>query len=235
MARLAAGVATLALLALPVPAGAAVQQPRVHYATAIAGTDAFIGVVKRLNCFKAYLSDGTEHGATLSVWFHGCLGLDGRTLSAERGGIRLDAELTRRTAVGSVTLRDGRSLPFSAKSGDRGGLVGKTVTWQGARYRSGFVVLRDNQVRWGVMPVGRGLYGEPPPAPADSCAATAAERELLRAQRSPMLQLSGVWETRLNVGRLRPTGAEYNRLQQAIGALDERIFDIDTLQYDCAR
>jgi hypothetical protein len=31
------------------------------------------------------------------------------------------------------------------------------------------------------------------------------------------------------------TGAEYNRLQQAIGALDERIFDIDTLQYDCAR
>jgi hypothetical protein len=42
--------------------GAAVQQPRIHYATAIAGTDAFIGVVERMNCFKAYLSDGTEDG-----------------------------------------------------------------------------------------------------------------------------------------------------------------------------
>jgi hypothetical protein len=111
--------------------------------------------------------------------------------------------------------------------------VGKTVTWQGRRYRSGFVVLRDNQVRWRVMPIGRGLYGDPPVQPANPCADTAAERELLRAQRGPMLVLSGRWEMRRNLERLHPSGAEYNRLQQAIGALDERIFRIDQQQYDC--
>ena len=88
MARLPL-VAALALLALPAPA-AAVQQPRTHYATALAGTDAFIGVVKRLNCFKAYLSDGTQDGASLSVWFQGCLGPDGHA-SAARGGLSFQA------------------------------------------------------------------------------------------------------------------------------------------------
>ena len=233
MARLACVVAGLALLALPASASAAVQQPRIHYAAPVEGTDAFVAIVKKLNCFKAYLSDGTENGATISVWFQGCLAPDARTLSAERGGIRLDAELTRRTAVGTVTLRDGRSFPFSARSGDRGGLVGKMVTWQGRRYRSGFVVLRDNRVRWRVMPIGRGLYGDPPAPPADPCAGTRAERELLRAQGAPMSELSGRWETRLNLGRLTPTGAEYNRLQQARGALEERIWRIDQQQYDC--
>lgn len=48
-----------------------------------------------------------------------------------------------------------------------------------------------------------------------------------------MSLLSGRWETRLNLGRLRPTGAEYNRLQQARGALAERIWRIDQQQYDC--
>jgi hypothetical protein len=233
MARLAL-VAVLALLALSAPAAAAVQQPRVHYAAPVTGTDAFVAIVKKLNCFKAYLSDGTHDGsATLSVWFQGCLDPDGRTLSASRGGIVLQADVTRRTATGTVTLRDGRSFPFSARSGDRGGLVGKTVTWQGRRYRSGFVVLRDNQVRWRIMPIGHGLYGDPPVQPANPCTDTAAERELLRAQSGPMSRLSGRWETRLNLGRVRPTGAEYNRLQQARGALDERIWRIDQQQYDC--
>ena len=102
MARLAvAGV--LALLALPAPAAAAVQQPRTHYGTAIGGTNAFIGVVKKLNCFKAYLSDGTQSGATLSVWLRGCPGPDGHA-SATRGGVSFDARLTRRSAVGPHAL-----------------------------------------------------------------------------------------------------------------------------------
>ena len=233
MARLAVA-AGLALLALPAPASAAIQQPRVHYAAPVEGTDAFVAIVKKLNCFKAYLSDGTEDGtATLSVWFTGCLDPDGRTLASSRGGIALEADVTRRIATGRVTLRDGRSFPFTARSGDRGGLVGKTVTWQGRRYRSGFVVLRDNQVRWRTMPIGRGLYGDPPVLSTNPCADTAAERELLRAQAGPMSRLSGRWELRLSLGRLTPTGAEYHRLQLARGALEERIWRIDQLQYGC--
>ena len=230
MARLAvAGV--LALLALPAPAAAAVQQPRTHYATALGGTDGFIGVVKRLSCFKAYLSDGTRNGATLSVWLQGCLGPDGHA-SAARGGVSFDARLTRRTAVGTVTLRDGRTLAFSAKAGDGGGVVGRRFMHHGRRYRSGFVVLRGNAVRWAITPVGRGLYGDSPPSAWNDCVDVAAERGLLRAQLGPLLTQSGVWELRANRDR-GPTSAEYNRLNQAIGALDESIFELDQRTYDC--
>jgi hypothetical protein len=109
--RLIVGLALL--VALPVAAAQAAERPGIHYASRLDGTDAFIGIVKQGPCFKAYLSDGTAEGATLSVWFQGCLGPDGRTLNAERGGVRLDAQLDRRTATGTITLRDGsvRSRP----------------------------------------------------------------------------------------------------------------------------
>ena len=230
MARLAvAGV--LALLALPAPAAAAVQQPRIHYATELAGTDAFLGIVRKLSCFKAYLSDGTQSGATLSVWLQGCLGPDGHATAA-RGGVSFDARLTRRGAAGTVTLRDGRTLSFAARSGDGGGVVGRRFIHQGRRYRSGFVVLRGNAVRWAITPAGRGLYGNSPSTAWNDCGNVAAERHLLRSQRGPLLTQSGVWELRVNRDR-GPTSAEYNRLNQAIGALDEAIFALDERTYDC--
>ena len=231
MARLAPVVGLALLLALPAPAAAAVQQPRTHYATALAGTDAFIGVVKRLNCFKAYLSDGTRNGASLSVWFQGCLGPDGHA-SATRAGVSFEARLTRRGAVGTVTLRDGRTLPFSARSGDGGGIVGRRFMHLGRRYRSGFVVLRGNAVRWSITPVGRGLYGDSSGSAGGGCDHVAAERGLLRAQRGPLLRQSGIWESRTNTNR-GPTSAQYNRLNQAIGALDEAIFALDEELYGC--
>jgi hypothetical protein len=215
--------------ALPSSAGA---QP-VHYATALEGTNAFIGIAKTGRCLKAYLSDGTGGVATLSVWLQGCLQADRRRLSAERGGVRIDAEVDRRRAAGTITLRDGRSLPFSAKRGGLGGIVGRRFTHEHRRYRSGWVVLGENKVRWAITRIGRGLYGTPPPPVADSCAAARAERELLRHQRGPLLYQSGVWEWRINLGR-GPTGATYNRLTQAIGALDERIFALERQLYECA-
>ena len=60
----------------------------------------------------------------------------------------------------------------------------------------------------------------------------AAERELLRAQRGPLLTQAGVWESRTTAHR-GPTSADYNRLNQAIGALDESIFALDQRVYDC--
>jgi len=161
VARLAvAGV--VALLAVPAPAAAAVQQPRTHYAAAL-------------------------------------------------GGVSFDARLTRRSAVGTVTLRDGRELPFSAKAGDGGGVVGRRFMHQGRRYR----------------------YGGSPPTAWNDCGNVAAERELLRAQRGLLLTQSGVWESRTNANR-GPTSADYNRLNQAIGVLDEAIFALDERVYDCA-
>jgi hypothetical protein len=235
-ARLIAGLSCLAVLALPSAAGAGTGAQPAHYASELEGTDAFIGIAKTGKCFKAYLSDGTGAVATLSVWLQGCLQPDGRRLSAERGGVRIDAEVDRRRASGTITLRDGRSLPFSARSGHGGGIVGRRFTFEGRRYRSGWVVLDDNQVRWAITPIGRGLYGAPPPplaAAPDPCAAGRTERDLLRQQRGQLLHQSGVWELRLNLGR-GPTGAAYNRLGQAISALDERIFALDQQLYECA-
>jgi hypothetical protein len=157
--RVIAGLACLAVLVLAPSAGAA--QP-VHYATALKGTDAFIGIAKTGKCFKAYLSDGTGV-ATLSVWFQGCVQSEGDRLSAERGGVRIDAAVDRRRASGTITLRDGRALPFSAKGGFGGGIVGRRFKYDGRRYRSGWVVLGENQVRWAITPIGHGLYGDSPP------------------------------------------------------------------------
>jgi len=225
-------------------ASEAVVPPPVHYAGQVEDSDAFVGIRVNGATFKAYLSDGTNAGATLSVWFQGRLGPDSRSVSVERGGVRLDARLTRRRAEGTVTLRDGSAHAFSAPGGGRddaapsdpgaarGGIVGRRFRHEGRRYRSGWVVLADNQVRWRITPIGRGLYGDPPPPPADTCAAAFAERELLRAQLGPLLVQSGRWELRLN-RRRQLWSAGYNRLSQAIGALDERIFDLEKREHDC--
>jgi hypothetical protein len=232
MVRIARAIAGLAcLVALVVPAAASGAPQALHYATAVKGTNAFVGIAKTGSCFKAYLSDGTGATATLSVWFQGCVDADGR-LGAERGGIRLDAEVDRWRAAGTITLRDGRSFAFSAKSGDAGGIVGRQFKYKGRRYRSGWVVLQDERVRWRIMPIGRGLYGDPPAPSADACAAAKGERDLLRAQRGLLLHQSGVWEVRINDGR-GPTGAMYNRLSWAISSLDERIFEIERALIGC--
>jgi hypothetical protein len=62
----------LVLVALVAPAEAsAYTPPPVEYTAAISGTDAFVGIVKRGDRFRAYLSDATAQRVTLSVWFRG--------------------------------------------------------------------------------------------------------------------------------------------------------------------
>ena len=66
MARLVGALFVLA--ALPVPSAAsAVTVPAVHYTAAIEATDTFVGIVKRGTRFRAYVSDATARGATLSI------------------------------------------------------------------------------------------------------------------------------------------------------------------------
>ena len=47
----------------------------------------------------------------------------------------------------------------------------------------------------------------------------------MRAQRGKLLHQSGIWERRLNLGR--GSSAAYNRLNQAIGAVDSMIFGLE--------
>jgi hypothetical protein len=80
-----------------------------------------VGIVKKQDRYRAYVSDATAKRATLSVWFRGTLSAD--RLSATSYGVTLDATLTRRSASGTVSLPDGRVLALTARSGFGGGLV----------------------------------------------------------------------------------------------------------------
>jgi hypothetical protein len=120
----------------------------------------------------------------------------------------------------------------------------------GVSYRSGWIVLRDNSVRGRTMIVTHALYGDvaygpgvertppfdesaPPDEHAAACARVAHDREVLRVQNGRLSSQSGTWERRINLGR-GPTSATYNRLSQAMGALDELIFTLERRLYSCS-
>ena len=239
MARLAA---LLVLGALAAPAAASAYTPRaVQYTGAIEGTDAFVGIVKRGDRFRAYASDATAKHATLSVWFRGDLG-PGAHLSTSSHGIALEADLARRSATGTMTLPDGRTFRFLADSGFGGGLIERSYSYAGERYLSGWIVLRDKRVRGrptihgtafdGSSESGPGVRPTPPlgtqiaeeQRPA-LCSRLNEDLEAVRFQLGKLLHQSGVWELRLNRGR--GSGAAYRRLSQAIGALDEQVFELE--------
>jgi hypothetical protein len=239
MARLAA---LLVLGALVAPAQASAYTPRaVQYTGAIEGADAFVGIVKRGERFRAYVSDATAKSVTLSVWFRGDLG-PGAHVSTSSHGVALEADLARRSATGTITLPDGRAFEFLADSGFGGGLIERSYSYAGERYLSGWIVLRDRRVRGrttihgtafdGSSESGPGIRPTPPlgtqiaegQRPA-LCSRLEEDHEAVRVQRGRLLHQSGVWELRLNRGR--GSGAAYRRLSQAIGALDEQVFELE--------
>jgi hypothetical protein len=144
MARVAA-IAVLGVLLAPA-AASGVTLPTFQYTGQLQGSRAFVGIVKKGDRFRAYVSDATPKRATLSVWFRGDVGPDGQ-LSATAYGVRLEAELERREAAGTVTLPDGRAFEFAAESGFGGGLVDRSYRHAGVSYRSGWIVLGDDRVR----------------------------------------------------------------------------------------
>jgi hypothetical protein len=83
MARLVPLVVLGALLA---PAQAsAVTLPTFQYTGQLEGTTAFVGIVKKGERFRAYVSDATAKRATLSVWFRGDVGPDGHVRASVYG------------------------------------------------------------------------------------------------------------------------------------------------------
>jgi hypothetical protein len=244
MARLAA-LLVLAALLLPATASA-VTVPAVHYTAEIHGADAFVGIVKRGNRFRAHVSDATAKGATLSVWFRGDLGADGH-MSALTRGVSLEADLRRGAATGTMTLPDGRAFGFNADSGFGGALIERSYRYAGRHYLSGWIVLRDKRVRGRTsvsgaaldrsFATGPGIQPSPPlgtPIPQEQrpalCAQLGEDREAIQEQRGRLSHQSGRWELRLNRGR--GSGTAYNRLFLAMDAADMALEETDRYRDD---
>jgi hypothetical protein len=245
MARVAALLLAAALL-VPATASGAVTVPPVHYTAEIHGADAFVGIVKRGSRFRAHVSDATPKGASLSVWFRGDLGADGH-VSALARGVRLEADLRRGAATGTMTLPDGRSFGFRADSGFGGALIERSYRYGGRHYLSGWIVLRDKRVRGRTsvsgsaldrsFATGPGIRPSPPHGteiPQDQHAALCSQldedHDAIRVQRGRLLQQSGTWELRLNRGR--GSGTAYSRLFLAMEATQMALDEVDRYRND---
>jgi hypothetical protein len=244
MARLAALV-VLAALVFP-SAASAVTLPAVHYTAEIDGTDAFVGIVKRGNRFRAHVSDATAKGATLSVWFRGALGPDSH-VSASEHGVELEADLARGRAIGRMTLPNGRAFSFLANSGFGGALIERSYRHDGKKFLSGWVVLRDKRVRGrtsvpgtafdGSSATGPGIRPSPPigtEVPQEQrpalCTQLSEDYEAIGTQRGRLSHQSGRWELRLNQGR--GSGTAYSRLFRAMEAADLAYEEVERYRDD---
>jgi hypothetical protein len=224
MARL---LAVLGLLALPASGSAAFVPRPVQHVGQVKGTDVFVAIVKKSDRFRAYVSDATTKRTTVSVWFRGDIAQDG-SLTGSDHGVTLAARVAAGRAAGAVTLPDGRVLSFDMPQ-RRGGLVERNYLFKGVRYRSGWIVLEDNRVRGRTTVAGTALDGSSQTGlgvrPNPTSEQLEEDYQALREQRGRLLHQSGIWELRLNRGG--GSAAAYNRLTQAIGALDDMVYEIE--------
>jgi hypothetical protein len=92
----------------------------------------------------AYLCNGTARHVSLEQWFSGPVTSNGIDITNARGA-HLAATVTAQAITGTVTLKDGRSLPFTASLLPRGsprGLYRSEETINGVHYLGGFIVNR---------------------------------------------------------------------------------------------
>lgn len=163
MPRRLLAIAVLALFL--VPAGSAGAAPAAqHYVGKLKGSDAFIGIVKKGNRVRAYVCDGKPNRTTLSVWFQDRL--SNAAFRVVTAGVRLEATVYPRAAIGTVLLPDDRQPAFRAVLVKRrGGLLDRTDRVDGASYRSGWIVLPDGRVRGRTSTAGTSQTGSTPTGP----------------------------------------------------------------------
>jgi hypothetical protein len=96
----------------------------------------------------AYLCDGLDQHVSLAEWFNGPVTGNGIDITNIHGA-HLTATLTARAITGTITLKDGRSAPFTARllpdPGSGYGLFRSEQTFNGVRYLGGWIA---NPVRF---------------------------------------------------------------------------------------
>lgn len=159
------------------------------------GQHAWIGFISTGQQFVAFVTDGApDHAPTFAQWFRGPLANNAATATASaRGGqARLQVLLSGTQAVGTVTLADGKSIPFTANaltiastvptetptpvstaaatettptpvSGPHPGFYRSERTVNGTRYIAGWIVLPEKVSGTGTPQAGSGT---PTPTPA---------------------------------------------------------------------
>src|SRR5581483_7864689 len=83
------------------------------------GQDAWIGLSSTGKRFIAFVTDGSQdHSPTFAQWFRGSVNnnVADATATAKYGQDRLQAMLNGTQATGTVTLANGKSIPFTAKA-----------------------------------------------------------------------------------------------------------------------
>jgi len=90
----------------------------------------------------AYLCNGTDQHVSLAEWFKGPV--TNKTIDITNAhGAHLVATLTAQAITGTVTLKDGRSAPFTARllpnPGSQYGLFRSEQTFNGVRYLGGWI------------------------------------------------------------------------------------------------
>ena len=90
----------------------------------------------------AYLCNGLDHHVSLAQWFSGPVTGTGIDITNAHG-THLVATVTARAITGTVTLKDGRSAPFTARllpdPGSDYGLFRSEETFHGVRYLGGWM------------------------------------------------------------------------------------------------
>jgi hypothetical protein len=138
--------AVLFSVACAASAGAGTAKPVTgSFVGRLSGTNAFVAVVAGKGRVVAYVCDSKR----LAVWLGGPL-RNGR-VDLRAHGLRLGGRLTQSSAVGTVTLRAGRTLSFRALRADgRAGLYTAVKSVRGVLYRAGWIVLPDGRQRGAV-------------------------------------------------------------------------------------
>jgi len=127
--------------------GAAETGP-AEYVGQIKAEKAWIGLSSSGKDVIAFVTDGSQgHKPTFAQWFKGPVtnGVVDATTPAKNGSDRLQAMLSKDDATGTVTLADGKSLPFTANlvpdSDKTAGLYRGESTVDKQHYVAGWIVL----------------------------------------------------------------------------------------------
>lgn len=108
-----------------------------------AGSLAGIGLSTSGRQVIAYLCDGKPQHVSLAQWFQGPVTSTGIDITNAHGA-HLVATVSAQAITGTVTLKDGRSAPFTARlisaPGSGYGLFRSEETFNGVRYLGGWII-----------------------------------------------------------------------------------------------